>query len=177
MNYKVEDMGIKFLGVFPHEETNDEETNDEDTNDEDTVDEDTVDEDTDDEDTDDEDIDDEDTDDYPEEPLSIHRFEFFSSSESTDAVIDFSSYYHAESKSRRLHDVAPFYEREEGFLDSGMSFGDSEFVKESKDDFTEEEKDFYIKVNDMIQWIESHIEDNFDFAERFYFWSNIPAEY
>lgn len=141
MNYKVEDMGIKFLGVFPYEILNERE------------------------------------DDDPEEALSIHRFEFFTSSESIDAVIDFSSFYHAESESRRLHNVAPNYEREEGFLDSAMGFGDSEFVNESKDDFTAEEKDFYIKVNDLIQWIESHIEDDFNFAERFYFWSSIPAEY
>ena len=70
----------------------------------------------------------------------------------------------------------PAYEREEGFLDSGMSFGDCEFVKESEDDFTKEEKDFFLKVNDLIQWIEYHIEDNFNFAERFYSWSNISTE-
>jgi hypothetical protein len=141
MNYQVEDMGIKFVGVFPHETLY------------------------------------EGTDDDPEESLSIHRFEFFTSSESIDAVIDFSSFYHAESESRRLYIVMPAYEREEGFLDSGMSFGDCEFVKEAEDDFTKEEKDFFLKVNDLIQWIESHIEDNFNFAERFYSWSNISAEY
>jgi len=140
MNYKVEDMGIKFLGVFPHETLY------------------------------------EITDDGPQEPLSIHRFEFFTSSESIDAVIDFSSFYHAESESRRLYTVMPAYEREEGFLDCGMSFGDCEYVKEAEDDFTEEEKDFYSKVNDLIQWIESHIENNFNFAERFFFWSNISTE-
>jgi hypothetical protein len=45
----------------------------------------------------------------------------------------------------------PASERDEGFLNSGMSFGDCEFIKETEDDFTNEEKDFYIKVNDLIQ--------------------------
>jgi hypothetical protein len=140
MNYKVEDMGIKFVGVFPHETLY--ESSEED----------------------------------PEEPLSIHRFEFFTSSENIGAVIDFSSFYHAESESRRLYNVMPAYEREEGFLDLGMSFGDFEFVKNAQDDCKEEEKDFFNKVNDLIQWIESHIEDNFIFAERFYSWLNIAVE-
>ena len=61
----------------------------------------------------------------------------------------------------------PAYEREDGFLDSGMSFGDCEFVKEAEDDFTKEEKDFYIKVNDLIQWIEDSLRKGFIFGPIF----------